>query len=94
MLLLGVVPAYSLLANRVNRIKLITTVTLIFVVCLIAFDVLANLGIPVAFPFFAWLGIFSLRRGSLSIIGACHRHRRARNRAQEARTPLPRREFL
>jgi ATP:ADP antiporter, AAA family len=59
-LLLGVVPAYGWLASRVDRLKLITTVTAIFALCLVAFNVLANLHVPIAFVFFAWLGIFSL----------------------------------
>jgi ATP:ADP antiporter, AAA family len=59
-LLLAVVPAYGWLASRVDRMKLITTVTILFVLCLVAFNVLANLQVPIGFVFFAWLGIFSL----------------------------------
>jgi len=60
LLLLAVVPAYGLLASRVNRVKLITTVTSIFIVCLILFNVFANLEFPVGLVFFIWLGIFNL----------------------------------
>jgi hypothetical protein len=53
-LLLGVVPAYGILASRVRRVRLITTVTLIFVACLVAFSVSASLKIPVGLVFFIW----------------------------------------
>ena len=61
LLLLILVPAYSALASRVNRIKLITIVTLLFVTNLLVFFALAraqtrHLGIP----FFIWVGIFNL----------------------------------
>jgi ATP:ADP antiporter, AAA family len=59
-LLLAVVPAYGLLASRVNRVKLISTVTAIFIGCLILFNVFANLKFPVGLVFFIWLGIFNL----------------------------------
>jgi len=60
LLLLAVVPAYGLLANRVNRVRLITTVSGIFVACLAAFYLCARLELPVGLVFFIWLGIFNL----------------------------------
>ena len=60
LLLLAVVPAYSWLANRVNRVRLITTVSGIFVGCLIAFYLCARLELPVGLVFFIWMGIFNL----------------------------------
>jgi ATP:ADP antiporter, AAA family len=60
LLLLAVVPAYGSLANRVNRVRLITTVSGIFVACLIAFYVCARLELPVGLVFFIWMGIFNL----------------------------------
>jgi ATP:ADP antiporter, AAA family len=60
LLLLAVVPAYGLLANRVNRVRLITTVSGIFVACLAAFYLSARLELPVGLVFFIWLGIFNL----------------------------------
>jgi AAA family ATP:ADP antiporter len=60
LLLLVVVPAYGLLANRVNRVRLITTVSGIFVACLAAFYLSARLELPVGLVFFIWLGIFNL----------------------------------
>jgi ATP:ADP antiporter, AAA family len=60
LLLLAVVPAYGVLANRVNRVRLITTVSGIFVACLIAFYLSARLELPVGLVFFIWLGIFNL----------------------------------
>jgi len=60
LLLLVVVPAYGLLANRVNRVRLITTVSAIFIGCLIAFYASAHLELPVGLVFFIWIGIFNL----------------------------------
>ena len=53
-LLLGVVPAFAWLSNRVDRVRLLTTVQVIFIGCLLAFAlqhrgtfrVLARLGSP------------------------------------------------
>lgn len=61
-LLLGAVPLYAALASRVSRRKLINSVTLFFVACLVIFYVLApyqstlHLGVV----FFLWMGIFNL----------------------------------
>jgi AAA family ATP:ADP antiporter len=60
LLLLIVVPLYSLLASRVNRIKLINWVTAFFISNLIVFYFLAQLDLPLGVPFFLWVGIFNL----------------------------------
>jgi AAA family ATP:ADP antiporter len=60
LLLLLVVPLYSLLASKVNRIKLINWVTAFFISNLIAFYFLARLELPLGVPFFLWVGIFNL----------------------------------
>ena len=59
-LLMLIVPAYSAIASRVSRVKLINGVTLFFMACLVAFFVLSRLNVPVGIPFFIWVGIFSL----------------------------------
>lgn len=60
LLLLIAVPAYGWLAGRVRRMRLIDSVTLFFVACLVAFYALIRAGVPVAVPFFLWVGIFNL----------------------------------
>ncbi len=61
LLLLFLVPAYGAFASRVNRVRLITGVTLCFISNLILFYVLARTGIPyVGVAFFIWVGIFNL----------------------------------
>ena len=59
-LLLGLVPAYGALADRLPRRRLLNAVTAFFVVCLIAFYALTRAGAPVAVVFFLWVGIFNL----------------------------------
>jgi AAA family ATP:ADP antiporter len=54
-----VIPAYSLLANRVEPDRLVKWVVGFFVVTLIAFFALGHAGLPMGFAFFVWLGIFS-----------------------------------
>jgi AAA family ATP:ADP antiporter len=60
LLLVGVVPAYGMLANRVRRIRLINTSYAIVIACLVAFSVLGRAGLPVGLPFFVWLGLVSV----------------------------------
>jgi AAA family ATP:ADP antiporter len=60
LLLVGVVPAYGMLANRVRRIRLINVSYAIVMACLAAFFVLGRLGVPVGLPFFIWLGLVSV----------------------------------
>jgi AAA family ATP:ADP antiporter len=59
-LLLFLVPAYSRLASRLARLRLITVVTLFFVACLFVFYLLARLQLPLGIPFFLWVGIFNV----------------------------------
>jgi ATP:ADP antiporter, AAA family len=60
LLLLAVVPAFSWLSNRVNRVRLLTTMQAIFAGCLIVFYLLVQAGAPVGIPFYLWLGIFNV----------------------------------
>ncbi len=60
-LLLFLVPAYSAIANRVNRIRLISIVTLFFISNLLVFYFLAVARTPgLGVAFFVWVGIFNL----------------------------------
>ena len=59
-LFLFAVPAYARLASRLPRLRLIGTVTLFFAGCLVAFYLLAQTGVPVAIPFYLWVGIFNM----------------------------------
>jgi AAA family ATP:ADP antiporter len=60
-LLLGAVPAYAAIASRVSRRRLINTVTIFFVGCLVLFYSLAKAQTPyVGVIFFLWVGIFNL----------------------------------
>ncbi len=59
LVLLALVPAYGLLADRVEPSRLVAWVTGFFTACLAAFWLLARAGVPVGFAFFVWLGIFS-----------------------------------
>jgi AAA family ATP:ADP antiporter len=62
-LFLIIVPLYGALATRVNRIRLLTSVTTFFIVTLLGFFAVASSG---AFPravgisFYVWIGIFNL----------------------------------
>jgi AAA family ATP:ADP antiporter len=55
-----VVPLYGRLVASRPRMRLINTVTAFFTACLIAFYFLAQIGVPLAIPFFIWIGVFSL----------------------------------
>jgi AAA family ATP:ADP antiporter len=59
-LLLGLVPAYGLLADRLPRRALLNAVTAFFVLCLVAFFALTRAQVNVGVIFFLWVGIFSL----------------------------------
>jgi len=59
-LLLGLVPGYGLLADRLPRRALLNTVTAFFFACLIGFYALVEAGASVGVPFFLWVGIFNL----------------------------------
>src|SRR5215813_5849260 len=60
LLLLGVVPAFSWLSSRVDRVRLLTTMQLIFIGCLVAFYLLAHAQAPIGLAFYLWLGIFNI----------------------------------
>lgn len=60
LLLLGVVPLYGAVASRVDRVRLISGVTLFFASHLVVFALLGFAGLPVGVPFFLWIGIFNL----------------------------------
>lgn len=59
-LLLGLVPAYGALADRLPRRRLLNVVTAFFIACLVAFYGLTRGGAPIAAIFFLWVGIFNL----------------------------------
>ena len=62
-LFLVIVPLYSALASRVDRMRLINSVTMFFVVTLVAFYFLNQLSVAptvVAVTFFLWVGVFNL----------------------------------
>jgi AAA family ATP:ADP antiporter len=60
-LLLLLIPAYGAIANRVNRIKLISLVTLFFVANLAVFYAMAVANTPfLGVAYFIWVGIFNL----------------------------------
>src|SRR5262249_52758969 len=60
LLLLFVIPAYSFVASRITRSKLITWVTLFFVTNLALFYVLGVAGFQVGVAFFLWVGVFNV----------------------------------
>jgi AAA family ATP:ADP antiporter len=59
-LLLGLIPAYSAFASRVNRERLVTWVTLFFVTNLLVFAAAYQAGLRIGVPYFLWLGIFNV----------------------------------
>jgi ATP:ADP antiporter, AAA family len=59
-LLLIAVPAFGYLASRVNRIRLLTTMQIFFICCLIAFYLLAKAEAPVGLAFYLWLGVYNM----------------------------------
>ncbi|HEY0478755.1 MAG TPA: MFS transporter [Kofleriaceae bacterium] len=60
LLLLAVVPAFGWLSNRVSRLRLLTTMQVIFIGCLFAFYALARARAPIGLAFYLWLGIFNI----------------------------------
>jgi len=60
LLLLGVVPAFGLLASRVPRIQLLTIVNFVLAGCLVVFYALARIKAPIGLAFYLWLGIFNM----------------------------------
>ncbi len=60
LLLLGLVPAYGALADRLPRRSLLNAVTAFFAVCLVLFSALTRAELSVGVVFFLWVGIFNL----------------------------------
>ncbi|HUR34986.1 MAG TPA: BamA/TamA family outer membrane protein [Vicinamibacterales bacterium] len=61
LLLMGFVPLYSLIASRLERMKLIVGVTLFFVACIELFAVAVAARVPyIGVAFFIWVGIFNM----------------------------------
>lgn len=60
MLLMGLVPLYAMIANRVPRRRLINVVTIFFTGCIALFYTLASARVPLGVVFFVWIGIFNL----------------------------------
>ena len=60
LLFLMIIPLYSAFANRVNRLYLINGVTAFFISNLVIFYVLALMQVPIAIPFFIWVGLFNV----------------------------------
>jgi AAA family ATP:ADP antiporter len=60
LLLAPVVRLYGALASRFGRIKLVSAVTIFFVLCLVAFFALGQAGVSLGVPFYLWVGIFNV----------------------------------
>lgn len=60
LLLVGIVPAYGALANRVRRIRLINFCYALVIASLGVFYVLGHVGAPIGLAFFVWLGLVSV----------------------------------
>jgi AAA family ATP:ADP antiporter len=60
LLLLGLVPLYGAVASRVDRVRLISGVTLFFASHLVIFYLLGTAGVAIGVAFFLWIGIFNL----------------------------------
>jgi AAA family ATP:ADP antiporter len=61
LLLMGFVPLYSWLASRLDRIKLLVGVTLLFILCIELFAAAVAARVPyVGVAFFIWVGIFNI----------------------------------
>ena len=59
-LLIGVFYGYRALAQRVDRVRLITYTKLFCIGCLVLFCVLGHMGVKIGIPFFLWVGCYSL----------------------------------
>ncbi|HEY4059723.1 MAG TPA: Npt1/Npt2 family nucleotide transporter [Kofleriaceae bacterium] len=58
---MGILPLYSRLANQVGRLRLINICYSIVLVCLVAFFVMAQLGVPqLGLAFFIWIGLVNM----------------------------------
>ena len=80
LLLLGLVPAFGVLASRVKRVMLLRAVTVFFIANVILFFLAGVSGLHVGVPFFIWVGIFNPARGQVQgqAGGRCVLHARGR----------------
>src|SRR6187549_2298451 len=61
LLLMGFVPLYSWFASRVNRARLLVSVTVFFIACIELFSAAVAARVPyVGVAFFVWVGIFNM----------------------------------
>ena len=60
LLLLGIVPAYGVVASRVNRTQLVQWVTLFFASNLVLFLIALSAGLRIGIVYFLWVGIFNV----------------------------------
>jgi AAA family ATP:ADP antiporter len=60
LLLLVVIPAYGAVAARVNRVRLISGVSLFFASHLLLFYILGAAGVKIGVAFYLWIGVFNL----------------------------------
>ncbi|HEY2432229.1 MAG TPA: hypothetical protein VGI12_06110 [Vicinamibacterales bacterium] len=60
LLLLILVPAYGAFASRVNRIQLVSWVSLFFASNIVLFALAERAGLRVGVPYFLWVGIFNV----------------------------------
>src|SRR6266513_1277307 len=61
LLLMGLVPLYSWVASRVERVKLLVGVTVFFIICIELFASAVAAHVPyVGVAFFIWVGIFNV----------------------------------
>jgi len=59
-LLVGIIPAYGALANRVGRMRLIDASYGAVLACLLAFYALAHAGVSIGLVFYVWLGLVNM----------------------------------
>lgn len=60
LLLVVVVPAYGLIASKLDRVRLITSVNLFFLSHVLLFAALCARNVPIAVPFYLWLGVYNV----------------------------------
>ena len=60
LLLFVFVPAYGALASRVNRVWLISAVTIFFASHLLIFYALGSAGVRIGVAFYIWIGVFNM----------------------------------
>ena len=60
LLLVGAVPVYDAIADRVTRIRLINISYVAVLVTLLVFFALDKLGVPIGLPFFVWIGLVNV----------------------------------